>query len=450
MLFYQYKNNQFESITSLSLSKPDDDVTYGASVIDINKDGLDDLLIARESGGHIYINENGRFAHTKIELHLNKKSRPISFALGDINKDGHIDLFVSAYLEKSAMEGQNIFNKEGYGASSVLLLNNGDNTFTDVTEPYGMTYIHNTFLGIFADMDEDRDLDLVVAHDTGQVRTWRNNGNGSFTNAVNPFSKVYGYPMGIAAGDYDNDGRIDFYFSNVGPTAPPFLAKGDLREDQVYFPDLMLMKNEGEFQFTDAAPKAKLSAYEFSWGTVMADINLDGLQDILIAENYVDFPLHKFFKLPGRVLLQRKDHTFASIESESETINRNYEITPLLADFNGDGYLDQIRVNLAGKSKAFVSQKGKNNYLKVKIPAIAELFGSKVIAELSDGKKLTDWLISGEGLGSDQDHTIIFGLGESNRVQQLTVQRPDGKVYSKVLSGELNQLIDFSKQDLGL
>ncbi|WP_161624682.1 FG-GAP repeat domain-containing protein, partial [Winogradskyella psychrotolerans] len=141
----------------------------------------------------------------------------LGFALGDVNKDGTIDIFISNYIRKKQMVGQNNFSKT-YGPISQLLLNNGDNTFKDVTKESGLTYQHNTFMGIFVDIDNDSWLDLVVAHDTGEVRTYQNNGDGTFTVKPNPTTDKYGYPMGIAVGDYNNDGNVDFMFSNTGST----------------------------------------------------------------------------------------------------------------------------------------------------------------------------------------------------------------------------------------
>lgn len=438
---YKYTKTGFEAISATPFGKSADDATYGATVADMNNDGRDDLIIARESGGYLCMNNNGKFDCQKLKLNLNEKSRSLSFSLGDINSDGHIDLYVNAYLTRSAMQGQNIF-RQGYGASSVMLLNNGDNTFTDITKKSGLDFVHNAFSGIFVDMDDDFDLDLVVAHDTGRVNIWENNSGLTFTQVKTPYSDVYGYPMGIGAGDYNNDGKIDFYFSNIGPTAPKFLARGDLEKDQVLYTGLMLMENQGNMSFRDSSKKTKLSNYEFSWGVTMADLNLDGLQDILISENYVEFPLEKIFKLPGRMLLQNKDNTFASVESEAGVINENYEIAPLLADFNGDGFLDQIRVNLAGMSKAFISDGNiNNNYLKVKISSTAELFGSKVEVVLDNGESLYDWHISGEGLCSDQEHTLIFGLGKERTAHKINVTLPTGLVIERSITSEQKLIV---------
>ena len=445
--FYKFKDGKFEKIEELTLKRSGEDSTYGASVIDLNKDGKNDLIINRESGSYIAMNSGSDFVQTKFETFVNEKSRVLDFGLGDINNDGHVDLYGAAYLTRSAMEGQNIFNKQGYGGTSVLLLNNGDNTFTNITETSGLSYTHNTFMGIFVDMDDDSDLDLVVAHDTGKVKIWKNDGDLKFSDSKNPFSDVLGYPMGIAVGDFNNSGLVDFYFSNVGPTPPAFLASGDITEDQTFFPKLPLFENQGGMNFIDSAAKTKLADYEFSWGTVFADLNLDGKQDIILAENYVDFPLHKFFKLPGRVLMQNKDGVFASVEKEPQTENRSYEITPLIADFNGDGQLDQIRVNLSGTSKAFMSKNRVNDFLRVKLPSVAETFGAKVSVHFNDGSVLTDWLVSGEGLCSDQEHTLSFGLGQEKSVNKVIVKLSNG--VSKVFQGvKNNMLLNISVEEL--
>ena len=281
---FAYRNGAFVDISQGSgLTKGPHDATYGAAVTDVNGDGKPDLFVARDSGVYLYINEGGHFKGQKLDIKFNEKSTPISIALTDLNGDGKVDLFLCNYLPKKKMEGQNIFNKEGYGATSMLLLNNGDNTFKDITDQAGLHYVHNTFQALFADIDGDGKPDLVVAHDTGQVRTYRNLGNLKFQNMPNPMSNRYGYPMGIAAGDYDNDGKIDFFFSNVGYNAPKFLAKGDLRQDQDYNEKWILFHNDGNFVFTDTAKEARIADYDFSWGAVFKDFNLDGQLDLAVA-----------------------------------------------------------------------------------------------------------------------------------------------------------------------
>jgi hypothetical protein len=425
---FRFENGGFHAIAEIGgISKTTPDASYGAATIDVDSDGDSDLFVARDSGVTLYINSGGHFSGKKLEIPFDKKSTPLSFAFADLDRNGAVDMFVSTYLPKAQMEGMNIFNKEGYGSNSLLLLNNGDNTFKDITEQAGMRYTHNTFQGVFVDIDEDGELDLVVAYDTGQVKTWRNLGGLKFKDMPNPTSKVYGYPMGIAVGDYNNDGRVDFFFSNTGGTAPPFLARGDLRDDQVFEDRLIFFRNDGNFVFTNVNEETQTADFEFSWGTVFHDLNLDGRQDLIIAQNFIDLPLTKVFMLPGRVLIQREDGTFAATEERSGVVNRAYEISPLVADFNGDGYPDLIRANLDGAALAFVNAGGPNHYLKVRLPDNAGSMGARVTVTTAKGRQLTDWHVTGEGLVADQTHVLTFGLGDETAVTTVEVKYPNGK-----------------------
>jgi len=307
---FKYKKGHFYDISAEAglPKKPSETSTFGAVSFDLDNDGKTDLLVNGDYGLLWYRNTGEGFEVTKIEVPLNEKSVAASITIGDINRDGFADIFVSAYIKLDKMEGQTIFKDFNYGSSSLLMVNNGDNTFKDATEEFGLTYIHNTFMGIFVDIDNDSYLDLVVAHDTGEVRTYKNNEGKSFTKKTNPTTGKYAYPMGIAVGDYNNDGNIDFFFSNTGTSVPTFLAKGDTEEGDEFISTWLLFKNEGDFKFTDTAKETKV-----------ADFNLDGRQDLVVAENYVAFPPHKLFRLPGRFLVQRADGTFSAVEDQSNT-----------------------------------------------------------------------------------------------------------------------------------
>jgi len=172
---YVFRNGKFVDITANSgITKKPKDTTYGVAAIDVNNDGIVDLFVARETGVYLYTYDNGRYKGKKLDIPLDPKHAPLSIAVADLKKRGLVDLFVCAYIKRPYVEGQTIFNKEGYGAKSLLLLNNGDNTFTDITKKSGLDYIHNTFQATFVDLDGSGELDLVVAHDTGQVRTYKN------------------------------------------------------------------------------------------------------------------------------------------------------------------------------------------------------------------------------------------------------------------------------------
>lgn len=411
---FRYENGSFKNITTeVGYVKEGDEATMSVTSLDVDKDGDNDLIVTRTSSIWLYTNEDGKLTGQKLDAPITDDTTPLSIAVVDINRDGAFDMYVCGYIKKTLIEGLNIFNKEGYGGTSALLINNGDNTFTDKTKESGLYYKHNTFQAVFYDVDNDGNEDLIVAHDTGQVRTWKNLGNGKFENAPNPNSDVYSYPMGIGVADYDNDGLVDFFFSNTGTTAPHFIAKGDLRDDQVYHPEWILFHNEGGFKFTDTASQTKLADYEFSWGCIFEDFNLDGRTDLAVSENYVDLPPHKFefLRLPCRFLLQNQDGQFAAVGAEAGVVNKRFGISPLSADFNQDGAPDLVHVNLAGKSKAFISKNAPGHFVKIQLPNTVGSISAMVKAELSDGRTIYEPFVKGEGLCSDSSPMITIGTG---------------------------------------
>ena len=440
-VFYKFENGTFIDITAQTAwSKQTPDKTFGSVALDLDNDGDTDLLVARQSGVWQYNNNNGKFSGFKLDLDFDAKSVPLSVAVSDLNRDGLFDMYVAGYIARKYVEGETIFNQV-YGGVSSLYINKGNNKFENITKESGLHYQHNTFQGIFIDVDGDNLEDLVVAHDTGTVKTWKNLGGLKFKDMPNPTTDYFSYPMGIAVTDYNNDGDPDFYFSNVGSTTPDFIVRGDLRDDQVLNKKWIMFENKGGFNFVDIADSAKLADYEFSWGAIFEDFNLDGLDDLVVSENYVGFPTHilPMWRLDGRFMVQNGSGEFAAVGKQAGVKNRLYGISPLTADFNQDGYPDLIHINLQGPQKVFLSKGGSANHLKVQLPNTVKSIGAKVKLTLDDGSHLHSTFVVGEGLCSDQSHILNFGLG-SKKATAYSVTYLDGDVVQK--SGNfVNQLI---------
>lgn len=429
---FRFVDGDFVNSTAeFGYSKGSTEPTLSAQSLDVDMDGDDDLIVTRSSGVWLYKNSGGQLSGRDLNVPLADNTSPISVAVADLNRDGRFDMYVSGYIRKELIEGLNIFNKEGYGGTSALLINNGDDSFSDQTQEAGLFYVHNTFQAVFVDVDLDGLEDLVVAHDTGQVRTWRNLGDLKFANLPNPNSDVYSYPMGMAVDDYDNNGLVDFFFSNTGTTAPEFMAKGDLREDQIYHSKWILFRNDGKFGFTDTAQQAKLADYEFSWGAVFEDFNLDGRPDLVVSENFVDLMPYKmpFLRLPGRFLVQNEMGEFAEVGAEAGVVNKRFGISPLTADFNLDGAPDLIHANLAGKSKAFISAAANENYVRVQLPNTTASIGAVASATLADGRQIHRPFVKGEGLCADSSSVITLGT-DGQAVTALSVRFLDGTVLT--------------------
>ena len=443
---YAYRDNKFVDISSeVSLPrKGNTTTTVGIVSADFDNNGFADIILGREDGLRIYYNTNGKFTEKIIDTPLNEKSNPAGITVGDIDKDGDLDIFLATYIKKELMEGQTIFEDYTYGSTSELLLNNGDDTFISITKAAGLDYIHNTFQGVLVDIDNDSWLDLVVVHDTGEARTYKNNGDLTYTMKPNPLTKKFAYPMGLAVGDYNNDGLVDFMFSNTGSTLPRALAKGDIKDSSLFNEKWILFRNDGDFKFTDTAEETKIADYEFSWGCTFADMNNDGLQDLMVAENYVDLAPNKLFRLKSRFLVQKEDGTFAPTEEKSGVVNPHFAITSLVSDFNQDGYLDMIWVNIDSPSLAYINKGGTNNYLQVDIGESVNAQGAKVTV-VTPERTLTEWLVTGEGLASDQTALLHFGLGTTQKVNKITVNYSNDSIY-EVNNPKINSVINVMEE----
>ena len=204
-----------------------------------------------------------------------------------------------------------------------------------------------------------------------------------------------------------------------------------------------MFQNKGNFEFDDIAEQAKLADYEFSWGAIFEDFNLDGRDDLVVSENYIGFPPHKipFLRLPGRFLMQTETGEFAATGKQSGVINTGFGISPITADFNNDGYPDLVHVNIAGKPKAFINNGGDANYLKVQLPDVIASVGAKIRVQRSDGKVIYRDFVSGEGLNSDQSHIQIFGL-ENASATEIRVQYINGET-DKRAGNFSNTLVKF-------
>lgn len=334
---------------------------------------------------------------------------------------------MATYLRKPFQEGQSIFNKVGYGTQDLLLINDGNNGFIDATTAAGLTYIHNSFQAAFADIDGDADMDIIVAHDTGTVKTWRNNGDLTFTDMPNPTSDKFAYPMGIAVGDYNRDGKVDFAFSNIGDMGPmTFMVRGDLTKDQVLNDQLILLENKGDFVFEDSAAAMHFGDYEFSWGLVMADFNNDTKEDIVLAQNYVALPPYKLFRSPSRFLLQGQDG-FESVDHLTGTTNRQFSISPLFADFNQDGALDLILVNLGTAPRAFINEAPITPFIGIRLPDTVASLGCNVTV-VTDKGRFTKTLYSPQGLGADSTHTMLLSLPGATAIEKILITSLTGAV----------------------
>ncbi|MFK7844932.1 MAG: FG-GAP repeat domain-containing protein [Rhodothermales bacterium] len=410
------------------ITKADNDPTYGAASIDATADGLPDLFVTRASGLYFYENIGSGFSGGQVDFPLDAQSMPLSVALGDLNKDGAVDLYLSNYIRPEYVEGETIFNDDDYGGVNSLLLNNGDNTFTDITKEAGLYHKHNSFVSVFVDLNDDGHSDLVIAHDTGVPSIYKNNGDLTFDEVDLPVT--FSYPMGIAVSDHNNDGLLDLYFSNVGNTLPKALVMGDLREDQTLNTDYILLENQGAFEFKDVAQERNAAVYGFGWGLVSYDFNHDTLADYLISQNYIRFPgvrVPGLFELyTGHLLQQYPDGLYRPVEENAGISNQHFGVNMVVTDLNQDGWPDAVLGNLDSELRAFLNEGGSNNWLKIRLPDEPASIGAILRLETASGKQYVNQFYTSEGLGSDQTNEIFFGLGEESELKSLNIEFQTG------------------------
>ena len=411
------------------------DWSLGALTIDVDNDQDVDLLVARLDDVYFYERLEGVFEEYPLNLQFDERAMPFDLAVADVNNDGNVDLFVSTFIRPQFFKSAT-FNDPSHVTENALFLGDGEGGFEKVDS--GIDFAQNTFVSSFVDLDGDGVMDLVAATNTDRVKIYRGLGDGTFESA-GEFGE-YGFWMGLSAADYDNDGDLDLFFSNIGNTIPENVGRGDLLADQVLDPEWALWRNDGDFQFVNVNAEAGVAGYEFAWGGHFADMNMDGREDLIVVENYVKWPAHRLNKLDGRFLLQNEEGVLVPVINMTGAENPYYGMTPLVSDFSGDGYPDLIYINLDGPVRAFVNEGGENNYLTVRMGDDVRSLGAKVTV-VSNAGTWSKWVVAGTGLLSDQSADLNFGLGKATVVQSVKIQYLDGEVveFEEV---EINSTID--------
>jgi hypothetical protein len=420
--------------------------TYGATAIDLDNDGDVDLTVARNDGVYLHLNEGSKFTSKKVPITFGKDEVPMSVAVADVNGDGHADLYVSVFISFPAFKSST-FNDPGHAKKNRLLLNKGDLTFTDITASSGTASKQNTFTSAFADLDGDRRQDLIVSQNTGEIEMFRNLGGGKFE--AMPTSSGYGFWMGLVVGDVDNDGDQDLFFSNLGVSIPTFLTKGDLEENQRHAPEWLLLRNDGGFNFTDVTAEYGLKGYGFSWGAVFEDLNLDGRLDLMVAQNYIKWPLHKIAPLGSKTFLQQFDAGKPGFYHADAfgLDNRHFAQTPLISDLNSDGRPDILWLNMDGPLRAFLNSSG-SNFITISVPDTLGYLGASVQVETDKGILYTRQVVGSIGLMSDQTSTLFFGLGDAKNIKRVTLETAQGKklVIDAPGINQTRHVSDFTEQ----
>ena len=238
--------------------------------VDYDNDGDHDLFTTTFSGRHRLWNNNGQFQFTDVSqsagfLFANEKNFGASW--GDYDRDGFLDLYVCTY-ESEGTEAD-------FARLNQLYRNNGDGTFTNVTLAAGVgNGIRLSFQSVWMDHDLDGWPDLFIINDRNYANTlYRNNGDGTFSDITDMAGVGFpeNDPMTITVGDMDNDGDLDIFITNSGIT-------DDMR--------CKLLVNNGDGTYTDRAQEFGVDVRSWSWGAVWVDQDNDGWLDLYFTTDF--------------------------------------------------------------------------------------------------------------------------------------------------------------------
>ncbi|MGI9165318.1 MAG: FG-GAP repeat domain-containing protein [Pyrinomonadaceae bacterium] len=262
----------------------------GVAVADYDNDGNDDIYITCVGPNHLFRNlGGGKFADVSNKAGVGDPGFSTGAAWFDFDNDGKLDLFVGNYVEWSVETDQfctldsknkSYCTPESYkGQSATLYHNRGNGTFENVTQRAGVNDLAGKSLGVaLLDFDNDGWLDFFVANDTEPNKLYRNNHNGTFTDAAIMAGVAFSEAgtaragMGVDAGDYDGSGRQSVLIGNFTNES------------------MALYHNDASGLFTDEAAISgigRTSAQSLTFACFFFDYNLDGLLDIFAANGHV-------------------------------------------------------------------------------------------------------------------------------------------------------------------
>ena len=297
-----YLQNQDGSVTEAAASMGVDwlDRSRGALLVDLDNDQDQDLVLALNEMVVIMSHEGDRYVERSV---FRPTGDPGSLAAADYDLDGDLDIYVVDYGERFLSDNESSgpvpYHDANNGGENVLLRNDGDCQFVDVTSRVGLDQNNRrwSFAASWEDYDSDGDPDLYVANDFGRNNLYRNDG-GKFTDvAAQAGVEDIAAGMSVSWGDYNQDGKMDLYVGNMFSSAglriafqdrfQP-LAGADVRQEfQRHARGNSLFENVGDGTFRDVSETAAVTLGRWAWSSNFVDINNDGREDLLVANGFV-------------------------------------------------------------------------------------------------------------------------------------------------------------------
>ena len=458
MLFHNNQDGTFTDVTEKA-GVANDRWGFGVAVGDYDNDGWPDIYVANFGKNRLYHNNHdGTFTDVAEKAGVTLGGWSASPTWGDYDRDGLLDLFVPGYVkydpDHPPIAGENgippgfckfrgidvMCGPRGLkGEGDHLFHNNGDGTFTDVSVKAGVSDSNGYygFASVFVDVDDDGWLDLAVANDSVPNYLYRNKHDGTFED----ISYISGFAltedgreqasMGIAVGDYNRDGKVDFY---VSAFSDDYNA---------------LYRNDGDGNFSDVTYQAGLAdpAIPFlGWGTAFLDYDNDGLPDLFVANGHVYPGVDKqdwgttwaqrpqlFRNLDGKKFREVPPATGSGLADVLTGRGAAF------GDLFNDGHID-IVMNNVDSIPALLRNVAKSNNHWISLRLIGgpkspkDAIGSKVFITAGGIRQRVD-VFSGGSYGSSSDLRAHFGLGAATKIDKLEIQWPSGFKQEVLISG---------------
>jgi hypothetical protein len=496
-LYRNRGDGTFEDVTAKAKVALGDRVSVGASFADYDNDGWADLFVTSTRGGNVLFHNRGDGTFEDITAaagvsHVGHSQTPVFF---DYDNDGNLDLYVTNTAKWTTdvfdFTGGNFEGKASLGSLmtsprefNILYHNNGNGTFTDVTEAAGLK--GRGWAGDVAvfDYDEDGYLDLFVPSMFGRGQLYRNNGNGTFTDVTaETLGKTSHGAIGSKVFDYDGDGRLDLFVVDMhsdmwmgldsrhssldqakqaqnrrflSPNGPgvnednpdfvhsqrqQFATQGE-NYDELLFGNA-LYRNLGHGKFTETALTAGLETF-WPWGIATGDYDNDGSEDVFITAG-MGYP---FYYWPNSLMMNSGSGTFrdrASVLGIEPPTGGIYQATNIagkpaarssrsaaVADFDGDGRLDIVTNNFNDRPYFFSNQFPRRNYIAFRLTGTRsnrDAIGA--VVRLWIGNKVMVRQVSpAGGYLSQSSRTLHFGLGDASKVDRIEIRWPRGTLQT--------------------
>jgi enediyne biosynthesis protein E4 len=426
----------------------------------VNRDGWLDLLVSTiatsdtsqqipRAENLLFINNgNSTFRDATVEYRLDQlQSFSTGLCFGDFNIDGYPDVYIGNYFleyegKLSAINDATIVNANST-ARGYLLLNEGGRYFRNVYEDFGLSYRGFGFGAVFTDYDNDSDVDLFVNHDFGFKATPNKLLRNEYpSDKFEDVSEEVGMDlklnsMGTAVGDYNGDGLLDYYVTNIR------------------FNRLMMNQGSGK-PFVDKSKEQGMDFISISWGANFVDFDHDQDLDLFVANGDLNpncVPLASFY-------FENQNGVFKDRAPELKLNDYGLGRGSAVFDMDNDGDLDIVLVNqkpvldypVVSETRLYRNDSkavdGGRNWLKVALKGTdAELHGlGSRVEVMAGGVKMMREIDGGSSHLSQNSVVAHFGLGSASVADSVIVTWLGGK-RQVLVNQAANQLITVTEEE---